>query len=494
VVNDGGIGEKTYYVYDAGGQRVRKTTETQNGARKDERLYLGGFEVFRKYNGNGQTVTLERETLHIMDDKERIALVETRTQGNDSSPLQLIRYQFGNHLGSVSLELDKSAAMITYEEYTPYGSTAYCAGRSAVEVSLKRYRYTGMERDEETGLNYHHARYYATWLGRWTAVDPSGLSDGINVYAYVGGNPITKFDISGHEGWIGHLIREQREAAAQDRSVNLDSGKNKATAQARSVILDSGKNDDFTKWGKQFVNKNSSVREIVSYNAKKTVVQNYEEAAKKAGQNGTLIVSVGHGTDNATCSGNVCKLPDSRIGSIALTPDGKFKYDPELREYIHRGEIERKSDDTLLKAANDPKAAAKLNKNDRARLQNLNRKEAKLQDFLKIGKALRDAGVKKVVFVSCRVGNSTGFLQTAADTWGVDIEAFTERVGANQDAQKKAYLSLYEPKKLGSKENEIDPQFRVTDELPTAKKVLITPNPNTKPINPTPPLNSREKR
>ena len=73
-------GEKTYYIYDAGGQRVRKVTETQNGKPKDERIYLGGFEVYRKYNGNRQTVTLERETLHIMDDKQRIALVETRTR------------------------------------------------------------------------------------------------------------------------------------------------------------------------------------------------------------------------------------------------------------------------------------------------------------------------------------------------------------------------------------------------------------------------------
>ena len=93
VVNNGGTGEKTYYVYDAGGQRVRKVTETQNGKPKDERIYLGGFEVYRKYNGNGQTVTLERETLHVMDDKQRIALVETRTRllGADPAPPQLVR-------------------------------------------------------------------------------------------------------------------------------------------------------------------------------------------------------------------------------------------------------------------------------------------------------------------------------------------------------------------------------------------------------------------
>ena len=122
---------------------------------------------------------LERQTLHVMDDKQRIALVETRTldAGNDPAPLQLIRYQFGNHLGSASLELDDQAQIISYEEYTPYGSTSYQAVRSQTETP-KRYRYTGKERDEESGLYYHGARYYAPWLGRWTSCDPSGLGMG----------------------------------------------------------------------------------------------------------------------------------------------------------------------------------------------------------------------------------------------------------------------------------------------------------------------------
>ena len=104
-----------------------------------------------------------------MDDKQRIALVETRTVDtvdNDPAPRQLIRYQLSNHLGSASVELDEQAQIISYEEYTPYGSSSYQAGRSQIETP-KRYRYVGMERDEESGLNYHDARYYATWLGKW---------------------------------------------------------------------------------------------------------------------------------------------------------------------------------------------------------------------------------------------------------------------------------------------------------------------------------------
>jgi RHS repeat-associated protein len=193
-----GGGGTAYYVYDAGGQRVRKVWEKAPNL-IEERLYLGGFEVYRKYDGTGTGVIVERETLHVMDDQQGIALVETRTQGNDGSPPQVIRYQFGNHLGSVCLELDERAEVISYEEYSPYGSPSYQAGRSAVDVSLKRYRYTGLERDEETGLEYHSARYFVPWLGRWTSCDPLGLTESANLYIYVLNRPTTRVDLTGYE-------------------------------------------------------------------------------------------------------------------------------------------------------------------------------------------------------------------------------------------------------------------------------------------------------
>ncbi len=192
-----GPGERTYYVYDAAGQRVRKVTERQNGTLKEERICLGGYEIFRQYNGSG-TPELERETLHIMDDKQRIALVETKTLENGAeiaAPTSLTRYQFGNHLGSASVELDKDGALISYEEYYPYGSTSYQAARSATEVSLKRYRYTRMERDEESGLSYHGARYYALWLARWISPDKFPC---VNKYVYCNYNPIGLGDFDGN--------------------------------------------------------------------------------------------------------------------------------------------------------------------------------------------------------------------------------------------------------------------------------------------------------
>jgi RHS repeat-associated protein len=206
VVNNGSTPEITHYVYAAAGQRVRKVTERQGApgeipTRKAERIYLGGFEIYREHESDGETVTLERETLHVMDDKQRIALVETRTldtAGTDQAPRQLIRYQHGNHLGSVSLEVDAQGQIISYEEYAPYGSSTYQTVRSQTETA-KRYRYTGMERDEETGLNYHGARYYARWLGRWGSCDPEGFTDGINVYRYARNSPASMSDVNGTE-------------------------------------------------------------------------------------------------------------------------------------------------------------------------------------------------------------------------------------------------------------------------------------------------------
>ncbi|MFC9590865.1 SpvB/TcaC N-terminal domain-containing protein [Streptomyces sp. NPDC056944] len=207
---DLGGGGTVYCVYDAEGRRVRKVWEKAPGL-IEERIYLGDYEVYRRHRGpiGPDTAVFERETVHTGADagagsgagEERFVLTELRTrdtEGSDPAPSRLIRYQAGNHLGSSSLELDERAQIISYEEYAPYGGTTYQAVRSQTETP-KRYRYTGMERDEETGLAQHGARYYACWLGRWTAADPSGLVDGPNLYRYARGNPITLTDRDGRE-------------------------------------------------------------------------------------------------------------------------------------------------------------------------------------------------------------------------------------------------------------------------------------------------------
>ena len=211
-----GGGGEAFYVYDAAGQRVRKVWK-KSANLIEERIYLGGFEIFRQHANTvgANTATLERETLHLMDDQKRIALVETRTLdtlGVDLAPQQLLRYQFGNHLGSASLELDDQAQVISYEEYTPYGSSSFQAARSQTETA-KRYRYTGKERDEESGFNYHGARYCVVWLGRWISGDPIGIADDLNLYTYARCNPVMRIDLDGnfskktYDDWLDKEIK-----------------------------------------------------------------------------------------------------------------------------------------------------------------------------------------------------------------------------------------------------------------------------------------------
>jgi RHS repeat-associated protein len=194
---DLGGGGRAYFVYDAAGQRVRKVWE-KSASLIEERFYLGAFEIFRRSNGG--TLTLERQTLHVLDGHNRIAMVETKTVDSGAPillPADVTRYQFANHLGSAVLELDDAAAIISYEEYFSYGGTSLQTVNGAVEVSLKRYRYQGKERDEETGLDYFGARHYAAWLGRWVSADPAGHVDGLNLYQFVRCNPLILTDPSG---------------------------------------------------------------------------------------------------------------------------------------------------------------------------------------------------------------------------------------------------------------------------------------------------------
>jgi len=141
--------------------------------------------------------------LHVMNGESRVALVETKTIDTSVpafTPSSRTRYQLSAALGSSAFELDEAAGVITYEEYFAYGGTAFRAAASTTDVSAKRFRYTGLERDEETGFDYASARYYASWLGRWTAADPIALEGGSNQFQYCGNNPITRIDPAG-TGW-----------------------------------------------------------------------------------------------------------------------------------------------------------------------------------------------------------------------------------------------------------------------------------------------------
>lgn len=139
-------------------------------------------------------------------------------------------YYATNSLGSVVALTDTSAAvtgdagahLVEALEYDPYGAhTVFtrAGGAGALNVAFdgtdpaKSYEqadrsvrssfdnpflYTGRYFDAETGLHQYRNRYYDAALGRFLSADPSGYGDGLNLYEYVGGNPLNNRDPYGY--------------------------------------------------------------------------------------------------------------------------------------------------------------------------------------------------------------------------------------------------------------------------------------------------------
>jgi RHS repeat-associated protein len=97
------------------------------------------------------------------------------------------------------------------------------AGKDKTQVQQKRYRYTGKERDDSSGLCYYGARYLAPWLTRWISPDSAGAVDGLNLYIYVGNNPLKYIDPTGHFPLIswGRFVSSVNAYKANQRDLNI---------------------------------------------------------------------------------------------------------------------------------------------------------------------------------------------------------------------------------------------------------------------------------
>lgn len=184
-----------------------------------EVVYLdGGQERVRVRRGD--QLVLERFTTHVSDGDRRVAVVDRHvvdTLGHEVNAIgpARVRYHLTTAQGSTSLELDELARLISYEEYLPHGGSAFIAGDSVREVARRDIRYAGKERDRSTGLHAYPQRYYAPWLGRWLTPDPLGLEDGLNLYAFVGGDPIGYVDPDGTDRKPAGL----RQVATEDPAI-----------------------------------------------------------------------------------------------------------------------------------------------------------------------------------------------------------------------------------------------------------------------------------
>ncbi len=199
---DLGGGGTAHYVYNGSGTRIRKVIN-RPGTKQLEWIYLGPVMIYRRKRRDTNALEFERWTVHISDNTGPFAQVDTKTTDvNNSDPdnpldVPLIRYQYSNHLGSAAIETDDAGNVISYEEYHPYGTSAYRSAKPGFDLSLKRFRFSGKECDDETGLYYFGARYYAAWLGRWTSSDPAGFVDGANLFRYCVNNPVSRKDPTG---------------------------------------------------------------------------------------------------------------------------------------------------------------------------------------------------------------------------------------------------------------------------------------------------------
>ncbi|WP_313951702.1 SpvB/TcaC N-terminal domain-containing protein [Accumulibacter sp.] len=243
---DLGGGGLARYHYCIDKQRTRKhitRSASADDSFVEDRIYLGDYELYRRRNPQGGVVA-EIESLHLFEGEQRVLLVDDVIAADNPRPdrLQvkaqtLFRYQYGNHLGSVGLELDNAAQLISYEEFHPYGTSSYRLMEASQEAPAKRYRYTGMERDEESGLACHGARQYSTRNGVWLQADPIGVSNRINVFDYSGRNPVGRLDQLGTEDTEGEFASLKRTAAAVDKK-GLGIGERRPSGTKTEVLLE----------------------------------------------------------------------------------------------------------------------------------------------------------------------------------------------------------------------------------------------------------------
>jgi len=110
-------------------------------------------------------------------------------------------YYHPDHLGSSNVVTDKDGKFYEQIEYMPYGET-WINNKATAEQTSSPYKFTAKEYDPETGLYYYGARYYDAKLSRWCSADDrfDGLysSQGMDVFAYVRGNPVKYNDPTGH--------------------------------------------------------------------------------------------------------------------------------------------------------------------------------------------------------------------------------------------------------------------------------------------------------
>jgi RHS repeat-associated protein len=174
-----GMGGGPYtYVYDGNGLRVKKS----NAA--------GGTLYWRSLSGD----VIAETDLNGTTTNEYIFFAGRRISRIDASGN--VFFYYADHLGSTRTITDGSGNTCYDADFTPYGQEMV-----HTNTCPQNYKFTGYERDSETGLDYAMARFYNPRLGRFMSGDPlagdSASPQSLNRYGYVLNSPTALIDPSG---------------------------------------------------------------------------------------------------------------------------------------------------------------------------------------------------------------------------------------------------------------------------------------------------------
>jgi len=190
------------YVYDGDGNRIEKCTElVSNGVAKPGQCAsnaTGTFYWLHQYGGTLNESDLGANFTAVYD------LIRGRIAARIDKPSNVVHYYFHDHLGSTSVVTDASGNIQKESDYYPYGGEIVITNNDS-----NHYKFTGKERDTESGLDNFGARYDASSLGRfmtpdWAAKPTTvpyalfGDPQTLNLYAYVRNNPVSRADADGH--------------------------------------------------------------------------------------------------------------------------------------------------------------------------------------------------------------------------------------------------------------------------------------------------------